>query len=894
MKGFKKMLSFVVALSTVASSAVYAQSEVTGLEKVLYDGMTAVVSNECDAADSWSADAAGGSCTVEDGKLIIAKNESANARATYTYAAEGDIYLETKLSTNGSTRVEVFSKGGTLANYTDISEKNGINVNKGIEPDSHTNINIGKYTSGEEVVIGWYFSPSKDTYDVYVNGELKSQKCPMRMMADFVSFASVRVTSLDVGTVTSVDYVNGYTVNEKENAAPTISDVAISGIASYGRKLSAEYAYADADGDCEGETEYQWFISGSENGKYSEIAGAVRSKYSPSADVDGKYIKVVVTPVDIFGNEGKAVESAPVKATAQKDVIYQSTFDDNDVWTTAKSGSNYIAELTDNGENEKYLRVGTTAKDSHAMMNKALNFTGNFTVEFTAKIPTINNGANRTHLLTMTQKTAGGNKTYMDINCYDQKAGDPASCAVRVITSGGNKSVGVDLTTWKRFKMDVNMTNKTMTLYVDGETSATWTNMPLGHADCTETDPIVSMGIGMNAANTANSADIRVKDIEIYKVLPYNTAPSAEDFVVKGVSAVGSALYADYVYTDAEGDNEAAGNIKWYMSGSEDGEYTLIEGADGLSYEIPAEYAGAYIKAVVTPKDYLGAAGETVESDAFYVDYLTGDEITLTNPYGVKNQCTTGSLTGEGNSYTFTSADATQNRWIWGWTAFTGPAVMGFKVKNPDAVAATLNIPNGEYGIFSFENGKFSYIDLGGTIVIADTIDKNHTYDVRLVINELTGSTTDYANLYVDGKLIKKVNARRAVTSIANMNIYLKSAGSLEISDFAVENIITEYPDFKVVSEDMFKPSAAGEPYEYSFVVKNASGNSKDFVAVLALYKTVDGVEVLESVDIYDDGLDLGETSVYLTVTPKDADATYTAQIIKLDSFDTLKPSDIK
>jgi len=90
-----------------------------------------------------------------------------------------------------------------------------------------------------------------------------------------------------------------------------------------------------------------------------------------------------------------------------------------------------------------------------------------------------------------------------------------------------------------------------------------------------------------------------------------------------------------------------------------------------------------------------------------------------------------------------------------------------------------------------------------------------------------------------------------------------------------------------MVSEDLMEPVNAGEPYEYSAVVRNASGTFKDATFVLAVY-AADGGK-FEVLDVYDGGLDLGDTSIYLSATPTNAGEFY-AKIIKLDSFNTLQP----
>jgi len=888
MKKIKKILSLAVVLASITSAVPsYAENGVSDLSQLMYSGLTEQGGDECSAVDAWTPNV-GGTNTVEvlNDRLVITKNDSSNARASLDYKenVQGELYIETKLATSGKSRMEIFSQK-TLMTYVDFDSTAGtVTCNKGIKPDIHTTQYVDSLSQNSFIVLGLHMSASRDTFDVYVDGVLKIKELPMRSMGDYEALSSIRFTSMNVGDTTTVDYVRLYSVDKAETSAPSVSNLSVTGIPAYGRVVEASYVFEDADGDSEGESIYQWYIADSEGGSYAEIEGATRKVYPVKTSDTGKYLKYSVTPVDILGTAGEAVQiSSPIAIISTKNIIYTSAFDDKDTWTAGGSGTNKIAEIASEGETEKYLKVGTSAKDSYGQMTKALDFTGNFSIEFDAKVPTLKSGANRTYLLIMKQKTSAGNKDIMQINYYDNDKGETV---IRAITSGGNKQNAVDLSDWKRIKIDVNMASKTMTMYVNGVTYDSWKNMPTNSADCTADDSIVSMIVGMTAANTTENADIRIKDIEISQVTSYNTAPMVEELEVKGYAAVGAIMSADYIYTDAEEDIEAENTVEWHMAGSANGNFKKIEGLYGKNIVVPADCAGSYIKAVVVPRDYYGLEGEPVESEAFYVDYLESDsQITVKDPRAVS--ATTGTVVSDAGSHTFTATDATQNRWIFDHTAFDGNAVMSFKVKNNDAINARVCIPNTQFGYFEFASGQFKYIG-ASTITIDDTIDKNHVYDIKLIFTGLTGQTSDYAHLYVDGVYLGKVNTRQAnVTSLSGVNIYTTGAGSITISDFSIVNISDEYPGFMMVSEDLMEPVNAGEPYEYSAVVRNASGTFKDATFVLAVY-AADGGK-LEVVDVYDGGLDLGDTSIYLSATPTNAGEFY-AKIIKLDSFNTLKP----
>ncbi|WP_309123239.1 hypothetical protein, partial [Paenibacillus sp.] len=95
-------------------------------------------------------------------------------------------------------------------------------------------------------------------------------------------------------------------------AAPTASNVTVSGTAQVGSQLTGNYDYADANGDEESGTTYRWLRYDAATGGTGEaIAGATNPTYTlTQADV-GKYIAFEVTPKNaVAPTTGTAVESA--------------------------------------------------------------------------------------------------------------------------------------------------------------------------------------------------------------------------------------------------------------------------------------------------------------------------------------------------------------------------------------------------------------------------------------------------------------------------------------------------------------------------------------------------------------------------------------------------------
>lgn len=98
-------------------------------------------------------------------------------------------------------------------------------------------------------------------------------------------------------------------------AAPTASNVSISGAAQVGETLVGNYSYSDVNSDAEGASVYKWYANTGAGGTYEPIVGAVSSTYTVSAGLLGKSIKFEVTPVAATGTAtGSAVMSAATSA----------------------------------------------------------------------------------------------------------------------------------------------------------------------------------------------------------------------------------------------------------------------------------------------------------------------------------------------------------------------------------------------------------------------------------------------------------------------------------------------------------------------------------------------------------------------------------------------------
>ncbi len=96
------------------------------------------------------------------------------------------------------------------------------------------------------------------------------------------------------------------------NTAPTASAVTISGNANVGQVLTGSYTYADAEGNAEGLSQYQWYRgSNSDGSDKAPIPGAIATHYTASTRDAGKYLFFEVMPIASVGTlQGTSVLSA--------------------------------------------------------------------------------------------------------------------------------------------------------------------------------------------------------------------------------------------------------------------------------------------------------------------------------------------------------------------------------------------------------------------------------------------------------------------------------------------------------------------------------------------------------------------------------------------------------
>ncbi len=115
--------------------------------------------------------------------------------------------------------------------------------------------------------------------------------------------------------------------------APEITEVTISGNPYIYSQLSADYTFYDFNGDNEGESSYQWYISDYADGRYKkEITGAADTVFTITENEYGKYIGFEVTPVAQSdelktGNPKTSSFVGPVNFENEEITIFPNPFD---------------------------------------------------------------------------------------------------------------------------------------------------------------------------------------------------------------------------------------------------------------------------------------------------------------------------------------------------------------------------------------------------------------------------------------------------------------------------------------------------------------------------------------------------------------------------------------
>jgi uncharacterized protein (TIGR02145 family) len=173
-----------------------------------------------------------------------------------------------------------------------------------------------------------------------------------------------------------VDFMTG-------NAAPTVTDVMISGTASVNETLTADYDYDDAEGDTEGATMFQWYSATSADGAgEAAIDGATAKTFVVTDVQNGMYLRVSITPKATAGStDGAEVKSAYTGLVGAETVTF--TYDGDEVtygtiistvterkWLDRNLGAGRVAQSVDDYQAYGDLFQWGRAADKHQRVTR--------------------------------------------------------------------------------------------------------------------------------------------------------------------------------------------------------------------------------------------------------------------------------------------------------------------------------------------------------------------------------------------------------------------------------------------------------------------------------------------------------------------------------------------
>jgi hypothetical protein len=146
----------------------------------------------------------------------------------------------------------------------------------------------------------------------------------------------------DVGTAYGdvVDFSTG-------NAAPTVTNVTVTGTAEANKTVTANYTYVDAEGDSQGGTSFQWYVADAVSGtNETAIVGATAATFLIQSAQTGKFIRVGVTPKALTGTSpGIEVKSSFNTAVGDATTVtftYNSTQVTYSIIVSAATGKRWL------------------------------------------------------------------------------------------------------------------------------------------------------------------------------------------------------------------------------------------------------------------------------------------------------------------------------------------------------------------------------------------------------------------------------------------------------------------------------------------------------------------------------------------------------------------------
>jgi len=426
------------------------------------------------------------------------------------------------------------------------------------------------------------------------------------------------------------------------DAAPTATNIQVTGNPQEGQVLSASYFYIDFNNDPEGTSTYRWLNSDTPDGTFTEIAGATALSYTLTATDIGKYVKFEVTPVASSGtpSAGTAVLSSStlqiVGINEEYPVASDVTFSGNLLVNFPLTGS-YTYSDSDGDAEGSSLYKWYTADDAAGTNAVEIAGENNLTLVLSAAED------GKYIAFEVTPVAASGSllegNPVMSSFSADPVIMPPATPPVAEdVTISGIEEVGMVLTgSYTYFDVNNDPEGTSLLNWYSADTPngvktplANDTNMYQLAAG----DEAKYIFFGVTPVQDDATQGTEVFDTTSV-IAPYNDqAPVASNVVLSGTPESEVLLSASYDYSDYNVDPEGASIYKWYAADDASGtNATEISGAVNKTYLVTDAETGKFIAFEVTP---VAQSGTTTTGSPVLSNYTATASVTSTNTDGLE------------------------------------------------------------------------------------------------------------------------------------------------------------------------------------------------------------------------------------------------------------------
>ena len=439
----------------------------------------------------------------------------------------------------------------------------------------------------------------------------------------------------ELGAIYDEDELNN--IGFAEGGGERIENVCISGTPKPGYTLRASY---DSVGGGSVHCVYQWYVSDSYYGDYTEITNAIGSTYVLTDICAGKYVKVSVTPMGTSNTQLAApmlVEEAPASAAAQTKISDQTSSNPSEyIFTLDSNGEKFsLLDTEENGESfvlaassygaKAYLTTGTDLHFSTSI-SAGLGYYLNTTVLNGEGVKQLDEGI-KNHLVEHEWQTeASAQKknipntyvtkaklavlSYTEFNKYYKKFGYGIDGAAWWLRSASDE--------WKTFWCNASA----------GNLGAAPVNLGNGVArPCFYLDRDFFINERIDLSNSGSKVTEMLRRVysrselsniytsdELNGIYSSREEFGAENVAIIGKAAVGQKLQGTYTYfNNNESVTEKDTIYKWYVKTGDTLE--LIPNETQNTYIVRTSDAGKQIVFGVVPRASDGSMGDEVQSE---------------------------------------------------------------------------------------------------------------------------------------------------------------------------------------------------------------------------------------------------------------------------------------